>query len=284
MSGCLMIAGCGDLGGRLARRMLAQGWRVHGLRRQAEALPSGVLPVAGDLQQPGCPVDWPQDRLDALVYCSAASQRDEAGYRAAYVDGLRHVLAWLALHGQQPRRVLFVSSSSVYAQQSGEWIDEASVAEADSFSGRVMREAEQVALASGLPASCVRLTGLYGPGRRWLVGQLEGGWRPLAEPPQYANRIHIEDAAGLLECLLLADAAGQPLEPYYLGVDDQPAPLHEVADWLCRRLELPLQGLTAGSRRSGSRRCSNARARALGWVPDYPGYREGYAALLDEPH
>lgn len=91
----LMIAGCGDVGSRLARRLEPSGWTLYGLRRDVAQLPAGVLPVAGDLQQPACPPAWPQGQLDYLVYCVAASQHDEAGYRSAYVEGLRHVLAWL---------------------------------------------------------------------------------------------------------------------------------------------------------------------------------------------
>src|ERR1051325_383625 len=102
-----MIVGCGDVGGRLARQLLARGWQVSGLRRSIDQLPQGVVPVAADLADPGIPQAWPQRAPDYLVYCVAASQHDEAGYQAAYVEGLRHVLAWLAERGQQPRRLLF---------------------------------------------------------------------------------------------------------------------------------------------------------------------------------
>ena len=92
----VLIAGCGDVGSRLAEQMLAKGWQVYGLRRNISRLPVGVIGIAGDLFSEQCPVDWPTGPLDYLVYCVAASQHDEAGYRAAYVDGLRRVLGWLA--------------------------------------------------------------------------------------------------------------------------------------------------------------------------------------------
>lgn len=276
----LLIAGCGDVGTRLGLRLVEAGWTVHGLRRSVAALPAQILPVAGDLQADGCPPAWPVGELDYLVYCAAAGQHDEAGYRATYVEGLRRVLGWLAQHGQRPRRLLFVSSSSVYGQQDGQWIDERSPAEAQGFSGRIMREAEQQALAGGLPATVVRLAGIYGPGREWLLNQVRQGCRVSSEPPLYGNRIHVEDAAGLLAFLLQADAAGQALEDCYLGVDDAPAPLHEVLVWLREQLGVSHWAEQATLRRTGSKRCSNARARALGWAPQYPSYREGYAALL----
>ncbi|MFZ6048211.1 NAD-dependent epimerase/dehydratase family protein [Pseudomonas sp. CR3202] len=283
MSASLLIAGCGDVGGRLASLMLQAGWSVHGMRRHVAALPTGVLPVAGDLSQAAVPPAWPTGPLDYLVYSAAAGQHDEAGYRAAYVDGLRHVLDWLAQHGQKPRRLFFVSSSGVYSQRDGEWIDERSPAEAESFSGQVMLEAERLALGSGIPATRVRLTGIYGPGREWLLKQVRMGYRVVSEPPLYANRIHVDDCAGLLAHLLKADAQGVALEDCYIGVDDAPAPLHEVVGWLRERMEVTGWAEESTVRRSGSKRCSNARARALGWAPRYPSFREGYAAILGEP-
>jgi nucleoside-diphosphate-sugar epimerase len=281
LSPSLLIAGCGDVGSRLATRLLASGWTVYGLRRDCTRLPAAVRPVPGDVQQASCPAAWPQGQLDYLVYCLAATQHDENGYRAAYVQGLQHVLGWLASHAQRPRRLIFVSSTSVYGQSAGEWVDETSPTEPAGFNGRILLEAERVALASGLPATCVRLSGIYGPGREWLLGQVRQGYQVSSEPPLYGNRIHAEDAAGLLAFLLQADRLGVALDELYIGVDDGPAPLHEVVGWLRERM-----GVSAGSadvriRRTGNKRCSNARARALGWAPRYPGFREGYSALLD---
>lgn len=277
----VLIAGCGDVGSRLATQLLAQGWQVHGLRRSITHLPEGVIGVAGDLFAEPRPATWPSGPLDYLVYCAAATEHDEAGYRAAYVDGLRHVLSWLRQSGQQPRRLLFVSSSSVYVQQAGEWVDEASPTEAEGYSGRLMLEAEQVALDSGIPATRVRLTGIYGPGREWLLTQVRRGYRVAVEPPLYGNRIHADDAAGLLAFLLEVDRAGKVLEDCYIGVDDAPAPLAEVVGWLREYLGVTEWVEDASVRRTGSKRCSNARARALGWAPRYPSFREGYAAILE---
>ncbi|OLF51121.1 SDR family oxidoreductase [Pseudomonas chlororaphis] len=277
----VLIAGCGDVGSRLANQLLAENWQVHGLRRTVAQLPAGVIGVAGDLFSEQCPSAWPTAPLDYLVYCAAATEHDEAGYRAAYVEGLTHVLAWLKQNGQSPKRLLFVSSSSVYGQKDGEWIDETSPAQADGYSGRVMLDAEQVALRSGIPASLVRLTGIYGPGREWLLSQVRQGYRVAIDPPLYGNRIHADDAAGLLAFLLQADRRGVALEDCYIGVDDAPAPLADVVGWLREYLGVTEWADNSSVRRSGSKRCSNARARALGWEPRYPSFREGYAQILE---
>ncbi|NIF27939.1 NAD-dependent epimerase/dehydratase family protein [Pantoea sp. Tr-811] len=275
-----MIVGCGDVGGRLAQQLMAKGWQISGLRRTVTALPEGVVRVAADLADPAMPQAWPQRSPDYLVYCVAASQHDEGGYQAAYVDGLRHVLEWLAERGQRPRRLLFVSSSSVFAQKDGEWIDETAATAPEGYSGRVMLEAEGLALASGLPASVIRLTGIYGPGREWLLGQVRQGYRVAEAPPLYGNRIHAEDAASLIAFLLQADAEGVALEDCYIGVDDDPAPLADVVAWLRAYMGVTEWSDEQRVRRTGSKRCSNARAKALGWAPVYPSYKEGYAAIL----
>lgn len=276
----VVIAGCGDVGSRLGLQLLQAGWQVHGLRRNVAALPSGLLALPADLAEVVCPAQWPAATPDYLVYCATPDGSAESAYRATYVDGLRHVLGWLQQRGQRPRRLLFVSSTGVYAQQDGEWIDETSPCQPHSYSGRILLEAEALALNSGIPASVVRLAGIYGPGRRWLLGQVRAGYRVAETPPLYGNRIHADDAAGLLACLLQVDARGVALEEVYLGVDDEPAPLFEVVAWLRGQLGVSHWAAESAVRRAGSKRCRNARARALGWLPQYPSYREGYAALL----
>ena len=276
----VVIAGCGDVGSRLASQLLAAGWEVHGLRRNVSRLPEGVIGIAGDLFKKDCPDTWPIGGVDYLVYCAAATDHDEAGYRKAYVEGLQHVLEWLDDYGQQPKQLVFVSSSSVYGQQNGEWVDETSPTQALGYSGQVMLEAEQVAFDSGIPATTVRLTGIYGPGREWLLSQVRQGYRVAVEQPLYGNRIHDDDTAGLLAFLLQHVEQGGSLDKVYIGVDDAPAPLAEVVGWLREYLGVTEWAEDASVRRAGSKQCSNARAKALGWTPTYPSYREGYAAIL----
>ena len=278
----VLIVGCGDVGGRLATQLLDADWQVYGLRRSIDRLPAGVIGVAGDLFSGQCPTQWPTGQIDYVVYSAAATEHDEAGYQAAYVDGLKNTLSWLEQHGQRPKRLLFVSSSGVYAQKDGEWVDETSPALSTNYSGRIILDAERVARDSGIAASVVRLTGIYGPGREWLLGQVRKGYRVAVEPPLYGNRIHADDAAGLLAFLLEADRQGKALDDCYIGVDNAPAPLAEVVDWLRERLGITEWAAEASVRRAGSKRCSNARAKALGWEPRYSSYREGYAAILGE--
>tara|TARA_B100001059_G_scaffold226449_1_gene254811 strand:+ start:1482 stop:2324 length:843 start_codon:yes stop_codon:yes gene_type:complete len=275
----VVIAGCGDVGTALAQQLLARGWQVYGLRRDPTQLPEGIVPIAADLTQADKPADWPA-KVDYLVYCPAAGKRDPELYQQLYVDGLEHVLAWVKSSGQRLNYLLQVSSTGVYAQSEGEWVTENSRALADSPTSQKLLAAEDAALRSGVPASVVRLAGIYGPGRNRLIQQVRDGLQVPAEPPQYTNRIHRDDAVSLLSHLLALADQRELLAPCYLGVDDEPASLSEVTSWLAEQLGTSLQADGPVSTRTGSKRCSNALVRESGWQPAYPSFREGYAELL----
>jgi len=276
------IAGCGDVGARLALQLQATGWHVTGIRRNLARLPPGLPGLQADFAEAACPAGWETLAPDYLVYAVAADQHDEAGYRRAYLDGLANVMSWVKQTAQAPKRLVFVSSSSVYGQANGEWVNEASPTAPGGYAGRIMLEAESLAGSSRIPATVVRLTGIYGPGRERLINQARQGAHAEQEPPQYGNRIHADDAAGLIAHLLRADRAGEALAGCYLGVDDNPAPLHEVLAWLRKQLDVEVSGEASPVRRTGSKRCSNALARGIGWAPRYPDYQQGYAALLSQ--
>lgn len=275
-----VIVGCGDLGSRLGLRLLQQHWQVYGLRRNPEHLPEGIQAIAGDIAQ-SCPPSWPQGHVDYLIYAVSANTQDSNAYQQAYPRGLQQVLAWLAEHHQHPKRLIFVSSTGVYHQQDGSWVDETSPTQPETANAQALRDAENIAINSPYPATSVRFAGLYGPNRNWLINQVRQGIFPNPEPVVYTNRIHIDDAASLLAYLLIQDWQGQVLDDCYIGVDDHPAPLHEVCQWLAEHMS-PRPALTTQSltRRAGSKRCSNARIRALGWVPQYPSYQQGYTSLM----
>jgi nucleoside-diphosphate-sugar epimerase len=275
----VLIAGCGDIGSRLGVNLAADGHKVWGLKRNTATLPPAIQPLAGDLTRPDDLV-LPGQRLDYVFYTAAAERYTEVDYRAVYVDGVAHLLAALAAAGKRPRRVVLVSSTSVYAQQRGEWVDENSPADATGFSGRCIRDGEQLLWSGSYPATVIRFGGIYGPGRTRLIDSVRGGSARCVEGV-YSNRIHSLDCARALEHLMALD----DVEPLYLGVDDEPAPLCEVLRWLAGRLgvagpQVAGPGDDAQQRPAGNKRCRNARLRASGFEFVYPGYRQGYAAIL----
>ncbi|NLJ13335.1 MAG: SDR family oxidoreductase [Gammaproteobacteria bacterium] len=277
----VVVVGCGDIGSRVAVLLQQQGWQVYGLRRNTAHLPARILPISADLYQAECPRAWPQEPIDYVVYAMAAQTMSEDGYQQAYVQGQRHLYSWLAQHQQQPKRIVFVSSTSVYGQSDDSWIDEQSPTKPARWSGQIMLEAERCAMDSGYPATAVRLSGIYGPGRNMLIRRVREGYH-APHLHSFTNRIHADDAASLIATVLQADAQGQAVESVYLGVDNAPVEQAEVVAWLQQQLGVSSVPDLVLKPRSGSKRCSNARARALGWQPIYASYRAGYAVQLAE--
>lgn len=266
----ILIAGCGDVGGELARRLLADGQEVYGLRRRVHLLPAGVRPVAADLRDPDSLHAVPGG-LDAVCYVAAADERSPEAYRGAYVDGPRNLLRAAGRSGKL-RRVLYTSSTRVYPQHAGEWVDEDSPTGGDDYA-RILLEGEAAVRDGAAAAVVVRLAGIYGPGRTRLVDRVRTG-EPCSAA--YTNRIHRDDCAGVLRHLLQLK---RPL-PLYLGADHEPATQCEVMRWIAGRLGLPEPGATGTDRETGGKRCRNARLLSSGYAFEHRSFRDGYGALL----
>jgi nucleoside-diphosphate-sugar epimerase len=274
MSARVLIAGAGDVGLRVARLLRARGDEVWALRRGVASDEYGIQWIQGDLTKPETLRALP-DGITHIVYLPTPDARDEALYRAVFVDGLQHLLD--AIDTQTLQRLLFVSSSAVYGEHGDAWVDEETPPAPPGFNGRVLLEAERYA-AEHAPAVALRLAGLYGPGRMQLIERLRNGVvRVPRATPHWANRIHVDDAASAIVHLLFMR---DPL-PLYLGVDNTPLPLGALYDALARRVQAPLPAEGEAPAGVGSKRLSNARLRASGFVPQWPDAREGYAALLD---
>lgn len=279
----MLIAGCGYVGSALATALRDAGHVAIGLRRDTAALPAGVVPLAADLadraslERAFASLEAP---LDALVYAAAADRGDEASYRRAYGDGLAHVLDALERRGLAPRHAFFTSSTSVYAQDDGSVVDESSPTEPHGFRGALMLEAEQVLARSGLPATALRLGGIYGPGRTRMVESVRAGRAVRRAGPHFGNRIHRDDAAGALAHLVALALDGRSIAPVLLGVDSDPADEADVLGWIAAELRVPAPAAVEGSAAPTGKRCSNARLLATGYRLRYPSFREGYAEAI----
>ena len=274
----VLIAGCGDVGTALGLMLCERGHEVFGVRRSAHRLPASLRPLSIDLTDRRA-VERAIPDADVVVYAVAAGRRDEEAYRRAYVDGVCALLDVLEHRDEPPRRVLFVSSTSVYGERDGEWIDEASPVRPSGFAGESLVAGEQRMLASPIPATVVRFAGIYGPDRGWLIRRARAGACCNDDPPRFTNRIHRDDCAAVLAHLIGRDR----VDDVYVGVDDAPAAECEVLDWLAARLGAPAPRRVPeadGASRGAGKRCSNARLRASGYRFRYPTYREGYAAVL----
>jgi len=273
----ILIAGCGDLGGALGTLLSTRGLHVFGMRRNPSALPPGLQGVAGDVTRAETLSGLSGLAPDILIYCVSADAQSDHSYRAHYVDGLRHVLD--ALRGVASlRHVFFVSSTRVYGQPGDDLLTEADAALPADFGGERLLEGERLLASYPIGHTVLRLSGIYGPGRRYLLNMAAD---PAHWPPHnaWSNRIHRDDAAAFMAFLTNKVLAGEPVDDCYIVTDDCPVPQHEVLRWLAGRL-----GVEAGAVESplpaGGKRLSNARLRATGFELQYPDYRAGYATLL----
>ena len=182
----------------------------------------------------------------------------------------------MGAHQPQARR-LFVSSTSVYGQTDGEIVTEESPAEPATETGKILREAEKVALTAG--AIVVRSAGIYGPGRGVLLEKLRRGEAVIeGDGSRWINQIHRDDLVAALMLLLERGEAGQ----IYNASDDAPVGQRDFYAWCGEFLRKPMppSGPVDRERKRGltNKRVSNAKLRALGWAPKFPSFREGLKA------
>ncbi|WP_025872276.1 SDR family oxidoreductase [Methylobacillus glycogenes] len=266
----VLIAGFGDLGQELARRLQLAGHQTTGLRRNAGES-EGV--ISADVSNPETLHTLAELKPDILVYCVAASEHSDENYRLSYVEGLRNVLA--ALASVTLRHIFFVSSTGVYGQETQDVLDETTPAIATEFSGVRMLEAE--ALLQGLPATVLRFSGIYGPGRLRMITLAR---EPQKWPPRngWTNRIHRDDGAAFI-VYLIAQLGQQPLAALYVVTDHQPLPMYDLLHWLAAQQGVEANAVTVPAV-SGNKRLSNQRMLATGYAFIYPDYVAGYTALL----
>lgn len=283
----VLIAGCGYVGTALGAELVKAGHEVWGLRRDpaaARALEThGIRPFVANLLRAENLTALPD--ADTVVLCQAPSKKTDE-YKETYVDATRTLLA--ALKDKPLRRLLLISSTSVYAVTDGSWVNEAT----DPMTGnhgdiesrenaKTLLAQESLVLGSGHPAMVFRLAGIYGPGRNRVKSILEGRVQP-ALSDIYMNRMHLTDIVRGIRLLLEKGVPGQ----VYLGADDAPCTQREFYSWVFERLGLPApknakepeKEMTHGS----NKRCSNGKLKALGLRLRFPSYKEGYAPLIEE--
>lgn len=280
----LLILGCGDIGQRLAQQLAPRGYRVTGLRRSPCADLAQLQYRQGDAADAACLDGLWREGFDVVLITMTPAERSDAGYRRAYVDSCHQLVASLARQQHRPRLLLFVSSTSVYGQDDGSWVDEESPACPTNFSGRRLLEAEQLlqegAARLGIASCIVRPSGIYGPGRQRLIELVRAGRASASS--HYTNRIHADDLAGALAHLIERQRQ-LPLAPLYLASDSAPAPMAEVVAWLAQQMgvgDCPAAG-AQGER--GNKRICNRRLLDAGYRLRYPDYRAGYTELLQQP-
>jgi nucleoside-diphosphate-sugar epimerase len=251
---------------------------------------SGIHPMLGDVLDVDSLQKLPQ--VETILYSVGFDRASTVSKRTVYVDGLRNVL--VGIRGRC-RQFVYVSSTSVYGQETGEFVDEFSAVSPHDENGCICRDAEAVVREHFRPsdqqaemgdAMILRLAGLYGPGRLLArVQQLRQGGLLTGNPDAWLNLIHVEDA---VQAVLAAEDRGRSGETY-LVCDDRPIRRREYYAALAERLGVASPGFEelradAPEARQFNKRCVNRRMREeLGVELQFPTVNDGLRDLFAEP-
>ncbi|RMF14841.1 MAG: NAD-dependent epimerase [Gammaproteobacteria bacterium] len=277
----VILLGWGKLNRQLPALLPEDTRCIAASRHTPDALPPNTEHVRLDVTRPGDFTRLP-GYADALVYCLSPQGRDEAAYQAVFDTGLRNLIA------RFPRtrigRLIFVSSTSVYAQNDGCWVDETSETQPVSTTARILLRGEQRLREAAYPLTVVRFSGIYGGSRSAFLDAVLTGQVPVTPPSPWTNRVHEQDAAGILAHLVSRSLRGESLDDLYIGTDCEPVQRHVLARWILDHSECGTQPLPDAQwpARGGSKRLSNARLLATGYDFRHPDYMSGYAAMLRE--
>ena len=269
----ILIAGCGYVGQATADLFYAAGWDVEGWTASEES--AAALSAK---PYPSCQVDISNcdqvaerpGTFDAVVHCASSRGGGLQSYRQIYLNGARNLLDRFV-----GTKMLFTSSTSVYAQRDGSWVTEESETKPARETGRVLLEAEKIVL--GRDGTVARLSGIYGPGRSALLSKFLAGTAIIdPENDRFVNQVHRDDIASAL--FLLVSGEWQERQIYNV-VDNQPMLQSDCYRWLAQRLNRPLppiRELTEQRKRGDTnKRVSNAKLRSHSWVPQYHTFAEG---------
>ncbi len=283
----VLIAGCGYVGTALGAELVKAGHEVWGLRRDLDAARAleahGIKPIVANLLRADTLKTLPS--VDTVVLCQAPSKKSDE-YKDVYFNGTRTLLS--VLPEKSIRKIILISSTSVYATTDGSWVDEETDPMAGSHGDAESRENAKTLLAqedlvmhSGHPAMVLRLAGIYGPARNRVRPILEGKIKPVLTET-YMNRIHLHDIVRTIRLLLDKGSPGQT----YLGSDDAPSTQREFYTWIFEKLSLSLPAASAqvegGAPHGSNKRCSNRKLKALGLQLRYPSYKEGYQPVIQD--
>src|SRR3954451_10637990 len=267
----ILIAGCGYVGEATADLFHSAGWNVEGwVHSQDSAARLSAKPYRVGL------VDISQrdeiaeqtEAFDAVIHCASSRGGDAEAYRQIYLNGARRLL-----ENFRKAKVMFTSSTSVYAQRDGSWVTEESETKPIRETSRILLEVEELLLKkSGIIA---RLAGIYGPLRSAMLSKFLNGTATIdANNDRFVNQVHREDIASAL--FLLLDREAQTSAQIYNVVDDQPLLQTECYAWLAKRLNRTLPPATNSEqprkRGNTNKRVSNAKLHQLGWRPAYPTF------------
>lgn len=279
MTKSVLFIGCGDIAIRCAKILKQQTVTMLGVRRNVKQLPAWLPSQSASVLNPSDLEFITTSRADTIIYSLSAASFDEKSYTEAYLTGLKNIIS--SMNESCLRKLIFVSSTSVYHQNDDSWVDETSETRPKRFNGQIMLEAEKLVRQTNI-GTCVRFSGIYGPGRLSMIDRVRHGPCASEDSNRYTNRIHAEDCAGMLAHLVFQPSVPEVL----LGTDSQPAYLVDVENFIASELGIQKSFDSNADhmtrRGAGSKRCNNQRLLDTGYALKYPDYRAGYKKMIED--
>jgi nucleoside-diphosphate-sugar epimerase len=255
---------------------LDAGKRVIALTRgNAAALRAeGIEPVTGDVLDPHSLANVPA--AGTVLFAVGWDRSSGRGMREVYVTGLSNLLTTLP----HAARFIYASSTGVYGQTGGEWVDEASATEPREESGKIVLEAERLLRDQRPDALVLRFAGMYGPNRLLRQKQVTAGEPLVGDADRWLNLIHIDDAA---TAVVQASTHGKPGETYVIA-DDEPVTRRDYYNLVAELLGAPAAKYEHKPEEGQpNRRVRNGKAKdLLSWRLRYPSFRDGLPAAVSE--
>lgn len=273
----VLIVGCGDLGGAVAKQLSNLGFDTVGVRRSNSSI-EGVTIIQADVTHPASLIDLKYIQPEILIYCVAANGQTDEQYKAHYVDGLRQVLS-MQSDNSKLKHVFIVSSTRVYGQQTDALLDESTPVMPADFGGVRLLEAESLLNSLNCNTTVLRLSGIYGVGRLRMINMAKS---PENWPAQnsWTNRIHRDDAAAFMVFLVQQVSTNAAIQSCYIVTDSKPSRQYEVLNWIANQMQIKVETKTPVL--EGGMRLSNQAMLNSGFRLQYPDFKAGYHALLSD--
>ena len=272
--------GAGDLAKRCAPGLLDLGWQFTAVSRSSWSHSAPGFNHCSANYASGDGFEALTNlQPDFVIFTPLPVTRDVRGYQQGYADSVTRIAEAGVL--ERCQRFLYVSSTRVFAESEGGWVDEeAALSETDPLA-QAIQLGEQQALDFAPSATILRPSGIYGSWPGMLIERVRRGVA-TADQTRFSNRIHRDDLARCIIFLLECSNSKHPLPERIIASDSEPTPLAEVERWLADRLGLGLQTppLDSGQPARANRRCDNRLLKSLGFELRYPSYREGYASMF----
>lgn len=278
----LLWLGAGDLATRCLPLLRAEDISPIFVSRSPKPIGAGGETWEhGDLSNAGDALRLAQLKPEYCVVSFSPKGRREEDYQHAYLKSLKNILQAFSQIHHAPRLVIFVSSTSVYHQNRGEWVNEDSACAPTGHSGRTMLACEALLSQQNFQTCALRFSGIYGPSRFHLLRQVCAG---QSVQNQWTNRIHAQDCARVIHFLISRAIQNESMPKVVLASDDQPVAAHDVRHWLAGQLarpELQATYIEAPDQNYKGKRCQNSLLKSLGFKCQYTNYKQGFSEIID---